>query len=266
MPNTTETRNTPPVLGLKRNRHNLSTWQRWASVIGGAGLAAWGLTKRDRSGIAVAWTGAALMYRGNSGHCMARQVLGMRPVPTPVISIKQQQTVNVSAERAYEFWRDPSNLPRFMTNLARVQDLGGGRSRWTYVFSGGLTREHDAQLVVDKPEHSLVWRSIDNPSMDVEARVHFVELDDDRGTELHVRLSFLPAGGLLVETAMRAMRWLMEQKLREDLRRAKQLLETGEIATTLGQTSGRASYGRRDALRPRSIRNPSPELPASAMG
>jgi uncharacterized membrane protein len=39
-------------------------------------------------------------------------------------------TINRPAEELYRFWREFSNLPRFMENIEAVTDAGGGRSHW----------------------------------------------------------------------------------------------------------------------------------------
>src|SRR2546430_16728322 len=51
---------------------NLADVERWASAIGGAALAAYGVKQlKDRSpaGAALAAAGGALIYRGATGHC-----------------------------------------------------------------------------------------------------------------------------------------------------------------------------------------------------
>ena len=61
------------------------------------------------------------------------------------------------------------------------------------------------------------------------------------GTRVRVHLQYSPPGGKLGA----AVAWLFGEEptiqIREDLRRFKQLIETGEIPTTEGQPSGRAS-------------------------
>ena len=46
------------------------------------------------------------------------------------IEIERSVTVNKPRDEVYAFWRDLSNLPRFMRHLESVTELGDGRSHW----------------------------------------------------------------------------------------------------------------------------------------
>ncbi len=53
--------------------------------------------------------------------------------------------INRSPEDVYRFWRDFSNLPKFMDNLESVEDLGNGRSLWRARIIRGRTTEWQAR-------------------------------------------------------------------------------------------------------------------------
>jgi uncharacterized membrane protein len=55
-----------------------------------------------------------------------------------------------------------------------------------------------------------------------------------------MRLRFLPPGGAAGASVAALFDGAAEMKLRGDLKRFKQMVETGEVATTDGQPSGRA--------------------------
>src|SRR2546430_4814430 len=60
---------------------NLADVERWASAIGGAALAAYGVKQlKDRSpaGAALAAAGGALIYRGATGHCHVYGAAGVK--------------------------------------------------------------------------------------------------------------------------------------------------------------------------------------------
>jgi uncharacterized membrane protein len=54
-------------------------------------------------------------------------------------------------------------------------------------------------------------------------------------------MQYSPPGGLLGATIAKLFGRAPEQQIEEDLRRFKQVMETGEIITTEGQPAGRAS-------------------------
>jgi Inner membrane protein YgaP-like, transmembrane domain len=69
-----------PVLpysgGPAKQRTNVGSNERMLSALGGGALAAYGLTRGTGLGLGLALVGAALLYRGMTGHCDVYQALG----------------------------------------------------------------------------------------------------------------------------------------------------------------------------------------------
>ena len=65
---------------------------------------------------------------------------------------------------------------------------------------------------------------------DADAAVRFVEAPGDRGTEIHVDLEHDTPGGKLGELVVKLVGSEPLAKVKDDLRRFKQHVETGEIA------------------------------------
>src|SRR5437764_7491 len=122
---------------------NVSNPERWASVVAGSAMAAYGLAKRSATGLAIAGLGGALVWRGASG--------------------------------------------------------------------GGAT--------------------------DNAGSVHFTPTS--HGTEVKVTLRYDPPGGTLGAAAAKLFGEDPAHQVQEELRHFKQIVETGEVATTEGQPVGR---------------------------
>jgi hypothetical protein len=59
-------------------RINVNNMERWASVLGGAALAALALRRRSKGAVGLAaLAGAPLLWRGATGHCAVYQKLGI---------------------------------------------------------------------------------------------------------------------------------------------------------------------------------------------
>jgi hypothetical protein len=71
--------NSPLETSSTSNRRgvNLGKVERWASVLGGAALAALALRKRSRRTLGMALAGAPLIWRGATGHCAVYERLGI---------------------------------------------------------------------------------------------------------------------------------------------------------------------------------------------
>ena len=147
-------------------------------------------------------------------------------------------TVNRPRKEAYAFWRDFENLPRFMAHLDSVQSEGERRSHWRATAPGGRTVEWDAEITDDRPSELISWRSLENAEVANAGTVRFEYAPGGRGTEIHVEMRYdAPGGGL---GAMLAKLFGEEptQQVKDDLRRFKQVLETGEIPVSEGSPEG----------------------------
>lgn len=229
---------------------NISDAERWASAIFGSSLAAYGLKTRSTGGLLLAALGGAMVVRGATGHCPVYGALGLSTadgsgdqVSVPYgkgVRVEKSVTINAPPETVYAFWRNFENLPRFMHNLESVDVHDDKRSHWVAKGPAGMKVDWDAEIINEIANELIGWRSIEGSQIDNAGSVHFTEASGGRGTELRVVLRYDPPAGTLGATISKLLGEDPEANVREDLRRLKMLLETGEIATTKGQSSGRS--------------------------
>jgi uncharacterized membrane protein len=238
---------------------NVGQTERWVSAIGGGALALYGLTRGSLGGIALGLLGAALVQRGVRGHCELYQAMdfstsgegGLRNSENVSVrgergfKVEKSVTINRSPEELFNFWRNFENLPRFMNHLESVKVMGGNRSHWVAKAPAGTTVEWDAEVYNEKPNELIAWRTLEGADVDSAGSVRFEAVPNGRGTMVRVALKYDPPGGAIGAAIAKLFGENPEQQIDEDLRRFKQLMETGEVATTQGQPSGRsASAGR----------------------
>ncbi len=148
------------------------------------------------------------------------------------VRIDHVVTINRTIDEVYAFWRNFANFPRFMRHLREVELLDDRRSRWRAAAPAGLSAEWEAEMVQDRPNEWIAWRSLPGSQIVNSGSVRFAPAPGARGTEVRVQLEYAPPAGRVG----RAIAWLFgeepEQQIREDLRRFKQLMETGEIAVS----------------------------------
>ncbi|MGI9105171.1 MAG: SRPBCC family protein [Pyrinomonadaceae bacterium] len=238
--------------GYERNV-NVGEVERWASAIGGGALAVYGLTRGTYGGVALALLGASLVYRGTTGHCSAYEAMGVNTAPNasdnPFVSVRgghgvkveKSVTINKSPEELYQFWLNFENLPSFMNHLEEVRVTGDGRSHWVAKGPAGMSVEWDAESYNMRENEFIAWRSLEGSQVDNAGSVHFTPAPGGRGTQVRVVLKYDPPAGVLGSWIAKAFGEAPEQQIDEDLRRFKQLMETGETATTTGQSSGRSA-------------------------
>jgi uncharacterized membrane protein len=149
--------------------------------------------------------------------------------------------VNSSPEKIYEFWRKLTNLPRFMKHLESVQETGERTSHWIAKGPGGMRLQWDSEIVEDQPGQFISWRTREGSEVNHCGSIRFERASSGQGTIIRVEMYYGWPGGQLGAKAARMFSAAPEAVAMEDLRRFKQLIETGEIATTRGQPSGARS-------------------------
>jgi uncharacterized membrane protein len=224
---------------------NVGETERLLSLAGGGLLLCTGLTQRSVGGLVLAGLGAGLVYRGLTGHCPAYQQMGLNTSGhSPQASIpagegakvEESVTVRKSPEELYRYWRQLENLPNFMSHVKSVKQTGGNRSHWEVEGPVGNV-SWDAEIITEKANELLGWKSLEGSLVDTAGSVHFLKAPGDQGTDVIVSLKYNPPGGQVGA----AVAWLVgldPQKLvREDLQRFKELMESGSAAKGKGSRS-----------------------------
>jgi uncharacterized membrane protein len=123
-----------------------------------------------------------------------------------------------------------------MTHVESVQ-ASDGRSHWTVKSPAG-TVEWDADIVEERQGELISWRALPGAKVDNEGTVRFVDAPKERGTEIHVDLVYDPPAGGIGTVVAKLFGEDPEQQVKDDLRRLKQLLETGDIPVSEGSPEG----------------------------
>lgn len=188
-----------------------------------------------------------------AGRLSSRQTNASPQYRSGSIRVEQVTTVNRPIDEVYQFWREFQNFPRFMRHVESVTVEDNRRSRWRAKGPAGMTVEWEAEMIEDRPAEWIAWRSLDGSDVPNSGSVRFRRAPGARGTELRVQMEYNPPAGRLG----RGIAWLLgsdpEQQIREDLRRCKQLLETGEIPLSEGPGLWRAAQPPRTAQQVRDL-------------
>jgi uncharacterized membrane protein len=205
--------------------------QQWASLIGGGALVLYGLSRRSLKGALLALAGGGLVYRTVAEQQNATDV-------EQSIKVEKTLTINKSPQELYSFWHNFENLPHIMKHLKSVKVYDQKRSHWIANAPLGNSVEWDAEIINDQENHLIAWSSVEGADIDNSGFVRFQPAPGGRGTEVKVVIEYNPPGGALGAAVAKLFGEEPEQQIGDDLRRFKQLMETGEIATTEGQSVG----------------------------
>ena len=173
------------------------------------------------------------------GLAYAARSIAKRSDTAKDVHVETSIAINRAPAELYAFWRDFTNLPRFMNNLKSVTDRGNGRSHWVAKGIKGGAVEWDAEIYNERQNELIAWRSLENADVVKAGSVRFEPGTKGHGTYVRVTVNYNPPAGKLGKTILQLLGSEPKQMIKEDLRRFKQLMETGEIATITGQSSGR---------------------------
>ncbi|MBV8682189.1 MAG: SRPBCC family protein [Caulobacteraceae bacterium] len=141
-------------------------------------------------------------------------------------------TVNKPRQELYAFWRDFNNLARFLENIESVQVKDPRVSHWTVKAPAGQTVQWDAAITEEQPDRLIAWESAPDAQIKHAGRVEFLDAPPGRGTWVRVTLAYEPPAGELGKAIAKLFQKEPKMQARRDLRRFKQLMETGEISTS----------------------------------
>jgi uncharacterized membrane protein len=227
------------TIAHRKQAVNISQAERIVSAIGGGILASAGLIKGSRAGVAMALLGGDLLRRGITGHSYAYDALGIRTAPlgqgAETTSIPYQQGIRIDRsviiehprEEVFRFWRNFSNLPRFMKNLTSVTMLDGNRSHWVAEGPGGRTFEWDAVINNEIDNQLIAWRSLPGAEVASAGSVWFKDTPGSRGTEVKVELQYNPPAGAVGAMLASLLGKHPARQIEEDLSRLKDVFERG---------------------------------------
>ncbi len=140
-------------------------------------------------------------------------------------------TINRPRVELYAFWRDFSNLPPILDNVVRIDVLDRERSHWVVKAPGGSTVEWDARITEDREGELIAWASEEGADIPNSGRIEFRDAGQ-RGTVVVATINYDQPFGTLGRVLSRIFQREPKMQAQRDLRRFKQLMETGEIATS----------------------------------
>ena len=181
---------------------NVGRGERIASIAGGSALILLGLARRSRGGLALAGAGAAMVYRGVGGRCLLYRALGVNRAAGETtegnlgVKVDRSLLIGEPAHKLYTFWRNLGNLPSIMPHVHSVKVLSPTTSHWAVKGPLGTTLEWDAEIITDRPNELIAWRTKPGAWVEHAGSVRF-EPQPDGGTLVSVSLQYDPPGGEL---------------------------------------------------------------------
>ncbi|MVW78670.1 SRPBCC family protein, partial [Bordetella sp. 02P26C-1] len=241
-----EAPDTAPPFAKRDRSAKLAAPERVASGAAGALLLAWGAGRDGLLAKLALLGGAGLLARAGTGRCALKCALQPKPYEREVAEernwpiatvVNYAVTINRPREEIYRFWRDFANLPRFMQHVEQVETITPQRSRWTVKAPLGRSVQWISYVMEDVENERIAWEAEAQADIPNAGWVEFRDAPGGRGTEVRAQISYQPPyghAGRLVSQLKTAE--TPNNQLADDLRRLKQVLETGDATTSQTRT------------------------------
>jgi uncharacterized membrane protein len=207
---------------------------RWIPVALGAAAIVARLGGRNKGAAALALSAGAAAAAVGAARGKQQGAAAGKP------EVERSITIGKTADELRRIWLDPRTLPQITAGFATVRALGDGRLHWKVEGPHGRAWEWDTETV-DRAGEGIGWRSLAGGAMSIEGMLRFQGAPAGRGTVVTLRVRIEPPGGALGGGVL-ALLGNRPLSLVADggLRRFKNLVETGEIPTTVRQPAARA--------------------------
>jgi uncharacterized membrane protein len=215
----------------KTKELNAADVEHVAALASGAAMMLLGFRRGGLKGALMKVGGLALLYRGQQGYRRLYEAVGLElpAAPTGVgkknVRVDASIMINRPRRELYRIWRNLENLPVFMEHLLSVHEIDDRRSLWVARAPAGMVVKWDAEIVNDKEDELIAWRTLEGSGVDHAGSVHFDEAEN--GTLLRIILRYDPPADLLGAWFARLVKSDPQTQIEKDLRRFNAIMEIG---------------------------------------
>jgi uncharacterized membrane protein len=157
-----------------------------------------------------------------------RSLSRARAIEPATFAIGASVVVKCLPEDAYRYCRNFENLAGFLSQLDNVAEFEG-TCVWTAQDPTGVELTWDAEIVADRANERIAWRSLEGARLANHGSVTFKPALHGRGTEVHLELAFEPPLGPLGSAVVELFGKRPQHGLLQSLRRFRQVMEAGEF-------------------------------------
>ena len=132
--------------------------------------------------------------------------------------VEKSIEIELPVSTVYNQWTQFEEFPQFMEGVERVTQLDDTRLHWVAEIAGAK-REWDAEIVDQKPDQRIAWRSVDGAG---NGGIVTFQPTGEAATRVNLQMEFAPDG--LAETIGDKLGFVSKQA-EGDLKRFKSFME-----------------------------------------
>jgi len=152
-------------------------------------------------------------------------------------TIEASVTIQRPIERVFGFYRDFKNLPSFLGDVMAIDQTGPVTSRWTVQGPLGIRAHWMIRVTEERTNRLIRYETVASPALRTRWEIHFAQGSEAGETE--VREVMKAPLGKLGRAALALIRKFPAEEVSSNLRRLKQLMETGKVTDTSYSVAGK---------------------------
>ena len=166
----------------------------------------------------------------------------MRTTLSPVRddnTIEASVTIHRPVDEVFALYRDFRNLPRFLGDVMAIEQIDSATTRWTIQGPLGIRLNWTIKVTEERTNELIRYETVISPGLRTYWEIHFAP--GTKAGEMEVREVMAPPFGRLGRAALALIGKFPTEEVTANLRRLKQLLETGKVTDTSYSVRGKFS-------------------------
>lgn len=152
-------------------------------------------------------------------------------------TIEGTVTIQRAVGEVFNFYRDFKNLPGFLGDVMAIEQIGPATSRWTIQGPFGIQTHWTIKVTEERKNELIRYETVTSPRLRTQWEIHFAPGSEACATE--VREVMKAPLGRLGRAALALIGKFPAEEVSANLRRLKELLETGKITDTSYSVPGK---------------------------
>jgi uncharacterized membrane protein len=141
-------------------------------------------------------------------------------------TIEGSVTIKRGIAEVFSFYRDFSNLPKFLRDVMAVEQIGPAIYRWTIQGPLGIRVNWRIRVTQERTNELIRYETVGSPGLRTYWEIYFAPSADG---ETEVREVMKEPLGRLGRAALALIGKFPAQEVRSNLHRLKELVETGRV-------------------------------------
>ena len=154
-------------------------------------------------------------------------------------TIEARVTIHRPIDAVFSFYRDFTNLPRFLGDVMAIEPVGPATYRWTIQGPIGIRADWRIRVTEVRTNELIRYETITLPALRTCWEIHFAPASDAGDTEV-TEVMKTPLGRL-GRAALALIGKFPAEEVAANLRRLKEVMETGKVTDASYSVRGKFS-------------------------